>query len=429
VIRDERRLSALIVNYNSGAFAVNCVESLIREWAREGRDPAKLEIVLIDNASPNDDEPHLVRCEAAGARVIRSTENLGYAAGMNRCLAETSGEPDDVVAILNPDLYFVPGNLGALMGYLAAHPECGCVGPKATIDPEERLILPKNPLPTPLEELRVFLAQASPRLCRAYSRRRFRYSLPWWTSSEPIHADMLSGCCLFLRRAVVAELGGRLMDERYPLYYEDTDLFRDLDERGYTVVQYTATTVLHHWSRSSGFGDSFMGEPMRRYLISREAYYKKFHGALGWLLVRAIDKLAGLWPAKLSHRAMHALESFGAIAEPPELVLSRPASFVIEVALRPNWQLAVGVIGEGKTWRCPDDTWTWFFDVDYFLRAVCRETGEVLGAWHFRKTAPGRTAPLGADEIAALERRWTGAAARRVGGAIPANPANLGAAS
>jgi hypothetical protein len=293
------------------------------------------------------------------------------------------------------------------MAYLAAHPECGVVAPRATIDPEERLSLPKNPLPTPLEELRVMLAQTSPALCRAYSRRRFRFSLPWWTAEQPIVTDMLSGCCLFLRRAVVRELGS-LMDERFPLYFEDTDLFRRLDELGYTIVQHVGTTVMHHWSRSSGFGESFMGEPMRRYLVSRAAYYRKYYGPVGWALVRGIDRLARAWPARLSHRPMHALEPVGDVAEPPELRLSRSARFLVEIALRPNWQLAVGVRGEGDRWRCPDDTWAWFFDVDYFLRAVCRDTGEVLGAWHLRKTTPGRTEPLMEGDVAALEVRWAG---------------------
>lgn len=399
---DARRLSALVVNYNSGAFAVRCVESLVREWAREGRERDLLEVVLIDNASPSDQEPFLRRVEAAGATVIRSRENLGYAGGMNRCLARTTGGPDDVVAILNPDLFFLPGNLRALMDYLALHEECGVVAPRATIDPGFRLGLPKNPLPTPLEELRVFLAQASPALCRAYSRRRFRSALPWWSSDEPLVTDMLSGCCLFLRRSVVQRLPA-LMDERYPLYYEDTDLFRALDELGFTVVQHTGTTILHHWSRSSGFGETFLGEPMRRYLISRREYFRKYYGPLGWALVRAVGWLGERWPDKLSHRPMHRLSSLGDVEQPPELLLARPARFVLEVALRPNWQLAVGILGEGDRWICPAETWTWFFDVDYYVRAVERETGAVLGAWHFRKTTPGRTEPLSEAEVAALE--------------------------
>ncbi|MEM7306544.1 MAG: glycosyltransferase family 2 protein [Planctomycetota bacterium] len=403
---DPRRLSALIVNYNSGAFAVRCVESLLDEWRREGRDPRGIEVVLIDNASPQDQEPFLRRIEElatdeTSVEVIRCPDNLGYAAGMNRCLERTSGGPDDVVAALNPDLFFLPGNIRTLMDYLAEHPECGVVAPRATIDPEFRLSLPKNPLPTPVEELRVLGAQISPALCRAYSRRRFDYSLPWWTSDQPLATDMLSGCCLFLRRSVVDDLGG-VMDERYPLYYEDTDLFRSLDERGLTVVQHTGTTIVHHWSRSSGFGESFLGEPMRRYQLSRAAYFRKFYGPIGLGVIRLVDWLAAKWPAKFSHRAMHPMESLGEVADPPELPMGRSTRFLLEVALRPNWQLAVGIAAEGDRWVCPADAWTWFFDVDYFVRAVERDTGEVLGAWHFRKTTPGRTEPLSDAEIAAL---------------------------
>ena len=400
-MRDPRRLSALIVNYNSGGFAVRCVQSLVHEWANEGRDPELLEVVLIDNASPQDQEADLVRCEQAGAQVIRCQDNLGYAGGMNRCLERTSGGPKDIVAALNPDLFLRPGNIRTLMDYVGDHPECGVVAPRATIDPEERLILPKNPLPTPLEELRILGTQMSPTLCRVYSKRRFRYTLPWWASHEPLITDMLSGCCLFMRREVVEELGG-LMDERFPLYYEDTDLFRSLDERGYTVVQHTGTTILHHWSRSSGFGETFMGEPMRRYQLSRGEYFRKYYGPAGWKLIQMFDGLARRWPDKLSHRAMHSCEALGAIADPPELRMGKDARFVIEVALRPNWQLTVGILGEGDRWICPDETWSWFFDVDYYLRAVDCDTGAKLGAWHFRKTTPGRTEPLSDAEIAAL---------------------------
>ena len=61
--------------------------------------------------------------------------------------------------------------------------------------------------------------------------------MQWWSAKEPIETEMLSGCCLFMRRAVVEELG-YVMDPRYPLYFEDTDLFRTLRKMGYKVVHH-----------------------------------------------------------------------------------------------------------------------------------------------------------------------------------------------
>lgn len=395
---DRRRLAALVVNYNSGTFAVRCVESLFARWAEEERDPEALEVVVIDNASPEDQEPYLRRMEAAGARVVRSEENLGYAGGVNRTYALTSGGPQDVVAILNPDLHFLPGNLATLMDYLAAHPECGVVGPRGVIDPKFELRLPRNPIPSLLEQVLMAGVQISPAICRAYSRRRLRDALPWWTEDAPLVTDMLSGCCLFLRREVVDALP-RPMDERYPLYFEDTDLFRRLDEMGYTVVHHGGTTILHHWSRSSGVGSQYMGEPHRRFTISRRAYFRRYYGVLGWWAVLGLERLANLWPAKWSHRPMHDVQPLGAFDGPVEIPLPRSSRYLMELGVLPNWLLAVGIFGEGDRWSCDADTWEWFFPTEYFMRAIDLDSGELLGAWSFTKTSPGRTAPVEEHEL------------------------------
>ena len=59
----------------------------------------------------------------------------------------------------------------------------------------------------------------------------------------------------------------------------------------------------------------------------------------------------------------------------------------------------MGIVGEGPVWRCPPETWAWFYPADYFLRGFHRDTGEFLGAWHFRKQGVARVAPLELHEI------------------------------
>ena len=54
-----QRLTALIVNYNTGAYSWACAVSLELEWQAMGRDPADLEVVVVDNASPAEQEPAL----------------------------------------------------------------------------------------------------------------------------------------------------------------------------------------------------------------------------------------------------------------------------------------------------------------------------------------------------------------------------------
>jgi len=389
------RLSALVVNFNSGAFAVRCVETLIADWLRDERRIEDLEIIVVDNASPMDQEPWMLKLEELGARVIRHHENGGYAKGMNLCYSKSSGKPDDVVAILNPDLYFWPGALTKLIDYILENEDCGVVAPKAYIDHGQVLQLPRNNLPDLKDHFRTALAQISRAACRAYSRRRLKSALPWWESEGPLETDMLSGCCLVMRRGVIDELP-QLMDERFPLYYEDTDLMRELTRRGYRLVFLGDAKLLHHWSRSAGIGNAEDCEPTIRYRISQLEYFQKYNGSLGVMVAKAVIWFTKHWPEKYSFRPMHPITHLGDFHDPVVIPLPRKCEFLIELSMGPTWLLAVGILGEEEAdqWVCPAETWEWFFKAQYFMRAIDRKTGEFLGAWTFMKTVEGRFEPL-----------------------------------
>jgi GT2 family glycosyltransferase len=403
-LSEPRRLAALVVNYNTGAFAEGCVRSLARAWEQEGRRRDDLDIVVVDNASPLDQSEHLERLERMGARVLRSPTNGGYAGGANLAYRETRGAPDDAVALLNPDLCFLPRTIGPLLDHLARHPECGVVAPRTTIDLAGELHISRDLLPTPLEQARTTLARMSPFWCRRYGARRLRLALEWWTSSEPLETDMITGCALFLRRSVV-DAEPYFLDERFPLYFEDTDLYHRLRRKGLSVVRHGGVRILHHWSRSAGVGPQFQGEPLRRYWISFEHYFRKYYGALGLGFVHGLAGLERRWPPHKLHRPMHALESLGELDAPVEIRLPGRCRYVLELGLAPTWIVTVGVVQEGDRWRCPAETWQWFFEGDYFVRGFDRDTRAFLGAWHFRKRGPGRTRPL---EIAEIESGASG---------------------
>jgi GT2 family glycosyltransferase len=390
--RPRRRLSALVVNYNTGAFAEVAVASLRACWIDEGRHTDDLEIVVVDNASPIDQSASLERIEASGVRVIRSAENLGYSGGINLALSHTRGGPKDVVALLNPDLYFLPGSVENLVDYVAENADVGAADPRTYFDPGRVLHLPRNLLPTLREHVLTNFSMKSRAVLRAYTRRRARLAAEWWTATEPIDTDMLSGCCVFLRREVIDRLGGVLMDERFPLYFEDTDLFRRLRALDLRVVHQVRAEVLHHWSRSSGIGAAFEGEPRRRQRIAEREYFRKYYGPLGERFAAWLTRKGHEWGA--SAVSLHQCEDLGLVVDPPRISWRGERDFVIEVGLLDNWILSAGVVGRGDGWRCPPDAWDWWFEGAYFLRALDREDGSLLGAWSLVKATPGRTHPL-----------------------------------
>jgi GT2 family glycosyltransferase len=95
------RVHAVIVNYNSTADAVACVESLLAS-------PPVSSITLLDNASSQSERTALrdglVRYESPAVRLIFLDTNVGFGGGVNRAIDSIDGCPDDAVWIVNPDV-------------------------------------------------------------------------------------------------------------------------------------------------------------------------------------------------------------------------------------------------------------------------------------------------------------------------------------
>jgi GT2 family glycosyltransferase len=140
-------------------------------------------------------------------------------------------------------------------------------------------MLPPNIVPTLGDLLGVTMAALSRRWNRRYAKVRTRNAVPVWASEHPVELPMLSGCCFLMQRSLIEAMG--FFDERFPLYYEDTDLFRRITRSGRKMVMLPAAKLVHFYNRS---GVTSGGEALRRYWISRRRYYRKWYGLPGqWL--------------------------------------------------------------------------------------------------------------------------------------------------
>jgi GT2 family glycosyltransferase len=387
------RLAALIVNYESAAYALALVRSLREQWSRCGRAADELEISLVDNASPSDPARELAAVEAQGARVVRETRNLGYAAGMNRALEQTRGSSADFVLVLNPDLAFFPGALAQLLNVAREHPRLGALGPRAFLDPARNWRMPPNRLPTAHGECLQLLAVQDPALSSRLSDERTQHALREWTAREPIEVEMLSGACLLLSRAAIAAAGG-LFDERYPLYYEDTDLFQRLSRAGLELVLDPRAEIVHHWARSSGI-ESAAVEPARRLALSRAAYFERWFDERE----RAMLAQAGGRSLTPSREIEARFRPLGVCSSPPRFEFPRAGRWLVEVAMLPGFPLAAGALVEGNQWRMDERAWEWFYRGRYFVRAVDLSDSSEAAAWTFDKPTLARTRPLEPAEL------------------------------
>lgn len=174
------------------------------------------QVFLVDNAP--DDSP-FAELASTFDRVtyIRSPGNVGYGAGHNQAIRRCVGEYRYHV-VCNPDIIFAPGVLPGLRAELERRPEVGLCMPRI-VDARGVVQFLCKQLPRPFD---LFGRRFLPRAWMAARMRRFEMrESSYETEMSP---PSLSGCFMFFRASVLADLGG--FDERFFMYLEDVDISR-----------------------------------------------------------------------------------------------------------------------------------------------------------------------------------------------------------
>ena len=221
-------MAVVIVNYESGAALLQCVEG----WQADGAS----EVVIVDNGS-GDGSVDRVRVRYPDLTVVVPGRNLGYGSAANRGVAATTAS---LVLVSNPDLEVRPGTLAALVRALDDRP---CLGTGRTADPHSG----GGPVPVcpPVPHLidaggHALLGIFAPdnRFTRSYQRNELD-----GTIVDPVEVDWVSGACFLVRRSAFEQVGG--FDESYFMYAEDVDLCWRLGRAGWRAAYVPAAEVIH----------------------------------------------------------------------------------------------------------------------------------------------------------------------------------------
>jgi GT2 family glycosyltransferase len=260
--------SMIILSYNTRTLTLGCLAQFTDALAVAG-----WQIIVVDNAS-TDGTAAAVRSTFPAVQVIIAPANRGYAAGNNLGLRAARGE---TLILLNSDVIVAPATLIALVDYLARHPDVGAVsaGLRTVSGAAQAHAFGREPT------LGLLLWRNAARLFgRAESER--------WDVDRPITVDWVSGACLAVRAAAVAQAG--LLDERFFLYFEDVDWCRRLRAAGWRVVYDPTVSVTHLGGASQT--QTATGSP--HYNQSLIAYYRKHYGATQTALVAGLLRAYGL---------------------------------------------------------------------------------------------------------------------------------------
>jgi GT2 family glycosyltransferase len=248
-------LCIVIVSWNSCRHLERCLASLA-----SSRPATPHTITVVDNAS-SDGTADMVAARFPSVRLIRNSENLGFARGNNVALR---ADVSELLLLLNPDTIVQAGAIDALVARLIEVPGAVAAGPRI-IDADGRAELSFGRMPSPVNELRQKL------LTTLHARRvpLVTHLVERMTRRERV-VDWVSGACLLVRRQAAEAVG--FLDERYRLYWEDVDFCAALRGSGGRVLFTPATTITHLRGRSSTHAP---GPAAMAYRQGQLAFYAK----------------------------------------------------------------------------------------------------------------------------------------------------------
>jgi N-acetylglucosaminyl-diphospho-decaprenol L-rhamnosyltransferase len=225
----------------------NNAETLRIHWENYRKDFC--EWIVVDNAS-SDDSVEVAR--RLGARVIETGFNGGFAVANNLGIHAANGQ---YIACVNPDVIVDFQSLDLISSLLDTEP--GLISPQLT-NPDGSLQPNGRGMPTPISKVRNRIYPNLNTTYRIFSREGEQVTVGW-----------LTGAVVCASSATWAELGG--WDERFFLYWEDTELCFRAWDKGISVRVDGSTKWVHSWARET---INFKWKPWKRELTSALKFYQ-----------------------------------------------------------------------------------------------------------------------------------------------------------
>jgi len=194
---------------------------------------------VIDNNSP-DNTPDVVANEFPQVRLLRRTDNPGFAVSNNQALALTTAP---FILLLNPDTEACWPTIEYLIDQLENDATIGMIGCRLLLEDGSFDHAAKRRIPSPLQALQYFTS-------RAFGRKVGNYVANDVPETGVGDVDALNGAFMLVRRSALSAVGG--LDESYWMYAEDLDWSVRYRNAGWRVVYDGRVTALHVKGASSG---------------------------------------------------------------------------------------------------------------------------------------------------------------------------------
>jgi GT2 family glycosyltransferase len=263
-------ISVVVVGWNAKHYLELCLESLAKAPPRRS-----MEVLVVDNAS-TDDSVQMIEAKFPWVKLIKSSENLGFAKGNNVAIRQCQGH---YIALVNPDVIVFPGCLDALANFLDQNPKVGNVGPRV-LNPDMSMQSTCRRFPTLWNNF----CSATGLSTRFKNSQFFAGEHMFYFPHDRVLAvDVIVGCFSMIRRETFDEVG--LLDEGLFMYGDDVDWCRRAWNAGWQVMFYPGGQAIHDRGKTTAPYPVRFAVAQQRSVLH---YWRKHHSFLGVLGIRCI---------------------------------------------------------------------------------------------------------------------------------------------
>lgn len=205
------RTLIIVLTYNGIDLTRACLQSL------RGLRNQAYSILVVDNASSDATVAH-VQEEFPEVAVLANESNLGFAAGNNRGLEYALAQGYDYALLLNNDTEVSPDFLDVLVRRMEDDTQLGAVGPLIYYAAEPDRIWSAGGI------VDSATGSTSMRALDVVDEGQYQGF---------VETDFITGCALLVRCALLQDVG--LIDERFFMYYEETEWCARMRQAGWTL--------------------------------------------------------------------------------------------------------------------------------------------------------------------------------------------------
>ncbi len=252
-----RNVFVSIINFNGRGNTFKCLDSI----KKLNTPNFKLNVVVIDNGSReklNLPQDYLGNIPL---KIIVKEKNLGFTGGHNAGINYALSKNADYVLVLNNDVVVDPNLISQLIKALEKNSKYAIASPKIYFSPGFEFHKDRY---KEEDKGRVFwYAGGIMDFRNVIAKHRGVDEVDNGQYQKTEETNFVTGACLLVKKEVLERVG--FFDDKYFLYYEDSDLSQRVRRAGYKII-YAPDAVVWHRNAEAAGGS---GSPLQDYYISR----------------------------------------------------------------------------------------------------------------------------------------------------------------